>query len=187
MAKKGDLRVISLLSIFVLNIGLASLAYAKKPIEFSVVEKCKDGSCAIYTKLGDKLSLLDNDLRVHNINKMNQSLYRVEYSCGNECSNFWFINSAGKEDITDTLVASEGQCLIEYDMNKRIFSSRKVFSKVSQQILDISNNRKLYEPANPIFIYRNDASFEKGLLVLNLLDKNYNHTTYKIANPCHSL
>ena len=149
---------------------------------FSVYSSCSESDCAIYLNHLNKTKVFDDKPGMHKIEKIDDSLYQIIYSCGNPCNNNVFVNDKGLEDWTDKLVARKENCLIEYDLEDKKFVARTVFSHSPKVILKLDS--RVYDSAIPIWFYSENSHFEKNTLVINIKQKFGLDKIFKFFNPC---
>lgn len=149
---------------------------------FSVYSSCSESDCTIYLNHLNKTKVFDDKPGTHKIEKIDDSLYQIIYSCGNPCSNNVFINAKGLEDWTDKLVARKENCLIEYNLEDKKFVARTVFSHSPKVILKLDN--RAHDSAIPIWFYSKNSHFEHNTLVINIKQKFGSDKNFKFVNPC---
>ena len=92
---------------------------------FVVSAKCKDeysSNCDIVRTINSMNEIVIKDVKLLNISKINQNLYKVKISCGSPCSVTLFY-SQNKEEATDEFIAidNKNNCLIESHSKKKSF------------------------------------------------------------------
>lgn len=149
---------------------------------FSVYSSCSENDCAIYLNHLNKIKQFDDKPGIHKIEKIDDNLFQIIYSCGNPCSNNVFINNKGLEDWTDKLVARKDNCLIEYNFEDKEFVARTVFLNSPKVILKLDS--KAYDSAIPIWFYSKNSHFENNALLINIKQKSGSYKKFKFVNPC---
>ncbi len=165
------------------NTKLYIKSHANSKNNFRMFDKCSDDGCVIYMQNQGKVSVYDDDIpRSYSLDKVNDKLYHITYSCGSPCHNNVFINDKQEEDWTDTLIKRQDNCLIEYDIKDKKFTARQIFSKKAKTILTL--NKLAFESSVPIWFYSEHSSFDNDVFRIEITEKEDSNVVYKIKNPC---
>ncbi|MEG1475990.1 MAG: hypothetical protein RSC10_09620 [Longicatena sp.] len=179
------------ISIFILSGFIFSFSVYAEDDTFVISSKCKDeynSSCNIIRTVNDKSEIVIKDVKLLNISKVNQNLYKVKTSCGSPCLVTIFY-SKNKEDSTDEFITidNKNNCLIESDSEKKIIYARKLFSNKYKIIVDLKSKEfKYLTPRFDYYTYfKHDSNFDNNG-VLNLIATDYSNReiSKKIENPC---
>lgn len=177
---------ISLLSTIIFSFNL----YANDDT-FVVSAKCKDeynSSCDIVRTVNAQNEIVIKGVKLLNISKINQNLYKVKTSCGSPCSVTLFY-SQNKEDSTDEFIAidNKNNCLIESDSEKKVIYARKLFTNKPRKIVNLKTKEfnGLIQRFDYYSYFKNMSSFSPDGS-LNLIANNESTilANKKIANPC---
>ena len=161
---------------------------------FVVSAKCKDeynSSCDIVRTLNAKNEIVINDVKLLNISRINQNLYKVKTSCGSPCSVTLFY-SQDKEDYTGEFIAidSKNNCLIESNSNKKLIYARKIFSNHKVSILNLNDGdfKGLMSRFDYYTYFKHDSYFDSnGVLNLVAIDYSGKKISKKIDSPCGNI
>ncbi|MDA3559075.1 hypothetical protein MKL42_16450 [Acinetobacter sp. AOR15_HL] len=177
---------ISLLSTIIFSFNL----YANDDT-FVVSAKCKDeynSSCDIVRTVNAQNEIVIKGVKLLNISKINQNLYKVKTSCGSPCSVTLFY-SQNKEDSTDEFIAidNKNNCLIESDSEKKVIYARKLFTNKPRKIVNLKTKEfnGLIQRFDYYSYFKKMSSFSPDGS-LNLIANNESTilANKKIANPC---
>lgn len=177
---------ISLLSTIIFSFNL----YANDDT-FVVSAKCKDeynSSCDIVRTVNAQNEIVIKGVKLLNISKINQNLYKVKTSCGSPCSVTLFY-SQNKEDSTDEFIAidNKNNCLIESDSEKKVIYARKLFTNKPRKIVNLKTKEfnGLIQRFDYYSYFKKISSFSPDGS-LNLIANNESTilANKKIANPC---
>ncbi|SEO69587.1 hypothetical protein SAMN04487817_11097 [Acinetobacter sp. yr461] len=179
------------ISIFLLSTIIFSFNLYANDDTFVVSAKCKDeynSSCDIVRTVNAQNEIVIKGVKLLNISKINQNLYKVKTSCGSPCSVTLFY-SQNKEDSTDEFIAidNKNNCLIESDSEKKVIYARKLFTNKARKIVNLKTKEfnGLIERFDYYSYFKKMSSFSPDGS-LNLIANNESTVlaNKKIANPC---
>ena len=182
------------ISIFLLSGIIFSFNIYANNDNFIVSAKCKDEysfNCDIVRTVNSQSEIVIKDIKLLNISKINQNLYKVKTSCGSPCSVTLFY-SQNKEDSTDEFIAIDNRnnCLIESDSQKKVIYARKLFTNKSKEIVDLKTKEfnGLLQRFDYYNYFKRKSSFSSDGS-LNLIANNESTilANKKITNPCGAL
>ncbi|MEN8411826.1 hypothetical protein ABFP33_17900 [Acinetobacter bereziniae] len=179
------------ISIFLLSGIIFSFNVYANDNTFVVSAKCKDeynSSCDIVRTVNTENEIVIKGVKLLNISKINQNLYKVKTSCGSPCSVTLFY-SQNKEDSTDEFITidNKNNCLIESDSEKKVIYARKLFTNKSKIIANLKTKEfKGLLQRFDYYGYFKGKSFFSPDGTLNLIANNESTVLVnkKIANPC---
>lgn len=179
------------ISIFLLSTIIFSFNLYANGDTFVVSAKCKDeynSSCDIVRTVNAQNEIVIKGVKLLNISKINQNLYKVKTSCGSPCLVTLFY-SQNKEDSTDEFIAidNKNNCLIESDSEKKVIYARKLFTNKARKIVNLKTKEfnSLIQRFDYYSYFKNMSSFlPDGSLNLIANNESTILANKKIANPC---
>ncbi|HHP7908729.1 hypothetical protein [Acinetobacter baumannii] len=179
------------ISTFLLSTIIFSFNLYANDDTFVVSAKCKDeynSSCDIVRTVNAHNEIVIKGVKLLNISKINQNLYKVKTSCGSPCSVTLFY-SQNKEDATDEFIAidNKNNCLIESDSKKKVIYARKLFTNKPRKIVNLKTKEfNVLLQRFDYYTYFKNMSYFSPDGGLNLIASNESTilANKKIANPC---
>ena len=166
---------------------LSGYVYAENS-NFDVKVECiSDFSCNVNQYLNGKKTIVFEDVKFAESEKINNNLFKVFISCGSPCSNNIFIDNKGNQDFTLEYIAidSKNNCLIESDTKKKNIYARKLFQKKKKVIADLSSKRfNSFDLLWPYYLSFNTSSYFDKNENLHLIIKDEPNFLEKINKPC---
>lgn len=179
------------ISILLLSVIIFGINAHANDDNFLVYAKCKDeynSSCDIVRTVNTQNEIVIKGVKLLNILRINQNLYKVKTSCGSPCLVTLFY-SQNKEDSTDEFITidNKNSCLIESDSEKKVIYARKLFTNESKKIANLKTKEfnGLLQRFD-YYSYFKGRSFFSPDGNLNLIANNESTilVNKKIANPC---
>ncbi|QLB40514.1 hypothetical protein [Mannheimia pernigra] len=182
------MRILNYVLLFTLSIGfLAHSTNAKNTnksaSQFNITKTCTnefEDSCKIIrTKYGKK-EILSKDVKLPNIQKYANNVYKVHIYCGS-CTIDEFYNET-LSDITAGYITYDPKtnCLIEHYENA--IYARKLFTNRRYKLLNLKN----YNLMQPHFYFEDNSKFLEGNMFLLKANESFpiKNFSKKFNNPC---